>query len=75
MNEFPNIMTGRQAAEYLQLSYDVLRKKAAAGEIPGAKIGGTWRFSKRQLDEFIERGGSLASPSASPADAPEGSSP
>ena len=36
---FPEILTTKQAAEYLQLSADTIKSHAAAGMIPAAKVG------------------------------------
>jgi excisionase family DNA binding protein len=49
------ILTTEQAAEYLQLSVETVKRKARAGRIPAAKIGREWRFSRRQLLEWVER--------------------
>ena len=49
------ILTTEQAAEYLQLSVETVKRKARASMIPAAKIGREWRFSRRQLLEWVER--------------------
>lgn len=51
------VMTTRQAAEFLQLSEQTVKDKARAGEIPAAKIGRAWRFRKADLDAWLSRGG------------------
>jgi excisionase family DNA binding protein len=50
----PDVLTVEQAAEYLQVPERILLAKAREGVIPGAKIGRIWRFSQRQLLEWLE---------------------
>ena len=44
------ILTAEQAAEYLQLDPETVRRAARRGELPGARIGRRWRFRKQDLD-------------------------
>lgn len=50
-------LTSEQAAEYLQVNVETLRRWARTGEIPAAKLGnrGGFRFKKEDLDRFVER--------------------
>ena len=50
-----DIMTIREVAEYLKLNEKTAYRHAAAGKIPGFKIGGAWRFRRREIDKWIER--------------------
>jgi len=52
-----DVLTAKQAADVLQVSVQTVKAKARAGEMPAAKIGREWRFSRRQLLEWVERGG------------------
>lgn len=47
------IMTPREAAEYLSIHVRTLYRLAKKGEIPGRKVGGSWRFKKEALDEWL----------------------
>jgi excisionase family DNA binding protein len=47
------ILDIRQAAEYLQIKERTLYRLVGDGEIPGIKVGGQWRFSKRCLEEMF----------------------
>ena len=47
------IMTPREAAEYLSVHVRTLYRLVKHGEIPGRKIGGSWRFKKDALDEWL----------------------
>lgn len=51
---FPReIMTPREAAEYLNVHVRTIYRLAKRGEIPGRKVGGSWRFKKDALDEWL----------------------
>ena len=54
------VLTLDEAAAYLRVHPRTLRIKASEGEIPGAKIGKVWRFHRQQLEEWLRRGGALA---------------
>ena len=57
-----DIMTIKELAEYLKLKEKNAYKLAAEGEIPGFKIGGSWRFKKSEIDKWItEQSGKNAS--------------
>ena len=55
-----DILTAKEAAEYLKLSVETVKAKAREGLMPAAKIGREWRFSRRQLLEWIEEGGAMS---------------
>jgi excisionase family DNA binding protein len=47
-------MTVEEVSEYLRLAQSTIYKLLSEGKLPGRKIGGSWRFSRRALDEWIE---------------------
>jgi len=47
-------LTIRQVAAYLQVADRTVYKLAWAGELPGFKVGNTWRFKKEDIDRWIE---------------------
>ncbi len=47
------IMTPREAAEYLSVHVRTIYRLVKNREIPGRKIGGSWRFKKDALDEWL----------------------
>ena len=47
-------MTLKEAAEYLSVHKDTLRRKAKSGAIPAFKIGKDWRFNQASLEEWIK---------------------
>lgn len=50
---FPTVMTVNQVAEYLQVSRRTVYSMAAAGDLPGKKVGEQWRFFKPELDRWL----------------------
>jgi excisionase family DNA binding protein len=46
-------MTLIEAAEFLKMTPEGLRRKAACGEIPGAKPGRRWCFCENDLAEYL----------------------
>jgi excisionase family DNA binding protein len=48
----PNIVTAREVSQYLKLTESTIYKLASTGEIPGFKIGKSWRFD---MDEVLRR--------------------
>ncbi|MBI5967400.1 MAG: helix-turn-helix domain-containing protein [Deltaproteobacteria bacterium] len=47
------ILTPQDAAKYLSVHVRTIYRLAKKGEIPGRKIGGSWRFKKNTLDEWL----------------------
>jgi len=48
------ILTLKEVAEYLKLAEKTAYKLAAAGKLPGFKVGGSWRFQKEDVQQWIE---------------------
>lgn len=48
-----DIMDIRNAARFLQIKERTLYRLVGEGEIPGIKVGGQWRFSKKCLEEMF----------------------
>ncbi|MCZ6653125.1 MAG: helix-turn-helix domain-containing protein, partial [Planctomycetota bacterium] len=46
-------LTLEEAARFLKLSPEALRRKAKAGVIPGAKVGKCWCFYKPDLVDYL----------------------
>ncbi|MFQ5545453.1 MAG: helix-turn-helix domain-containing protein [Acidiferrobacterales bacterium] len=45
-----------EAAAFLKLSPEALRRKAKAGEMPGRKVGKRWCFIKSDLVAYVRSG-------------------
>jgi excisionase family DNA binding protein len=49
----PNFVTAKEVGRYLKLSESTIYKLAASGEIPGFKIGDSWRFDMEEILKMI----------------------
>ena len=57
MNIKEDMLTLTAAADFLQISPEVLRCHAKNGVIPAHKEGRTWRFSRKELESWRHNGG------------------
>jgi excisionase family DNA binding protein len=48
-----DIITIREVAEYLKLTEKTTYRLASEGELPGFKVGGSWRFKLKDLEKWI----------------------
>ncbi|MDH4188176.1 MAG: helix-turn-helix domain-containing protein [Nitrospira sp.] len=54
MSDQPDeILTIDQVAVFLKAGKRTVYRLAAGGEIPAFKLGGTWRFRRLELDQWI----------------------
>ena len=49
------ILTIKQVADYLKVTERTIYRLAAAKQIPAFKVGGSWRFSRADIDSWIKR--------------------
>lgn len=49
----PEVLTLAQAAELLSADEEAVASLADAGELPGRRIGETWRFSRRAILDWL----------------------
>jgi excisionase family DNA binding protein len=49
------ILTIKQVAGYLKVTERTIYRLAAAKKIPAFKVGGTWRFSRAEIDQWIKQ--------------------
>ena len=47
------IMTIGEVADYLKVTERTIYRLAGAKQIPAFKVGGSWRFSKKDIDFWI----------------------
>ena len=52
----PDVLTPKQVAEYLQLGRDKTYQMLRSGELPGVRVGRTYRIPRRLLEEWLARG-------------------
>ena len=57
------LLTSREAAEYLKISRATLQRLSRAGEIPAIRIGKLWRYRKSDLDAWADSQVSFPAPS------------
>jgi len=55
MDRVKEVMTLREASQYLGISPDTLYKYLSEKSIPAFKLGNRWRFKKDSLDCWMER--------------------
>jgi excisionase family DNA binding protein len=56
MSDLPNeILTIDEVASYLKAGKRTVYRLALNGQIPAFKLGGTWRFRRAELDQWIAR--------------------
>jgi len=48
-----DILTPREVATYLDVHVRTIYRLAKKGDIPCRKVGGSWRFKKEVLDEWL----------------------
>lgn len=48
------ILTIKEVAEYLKVTERTIYRLAAAKKIPAFKVGGSWRFSRADIDAWIK---------------------
>lgn len=57
MSTMHDVLTVKEAAEFLRCSPDTVKRRARAGELPASKIGRAWRFRRADLDRWLAEGG------------------
>ncbi len=48
-------MTNGEVAKFLKLKLKTAYALAARGDIPGFKVGGSWRFRRSEIEKWIKR--------------------
>ncbi len=48
------ILTIREVADLLKINEKTAYRLAGDGKIPGFKVGGSWRFRRTDIDQWIE---------------------
>ncbi|HLV00025.1 MAG TPA: response regulator [Acidobacteriota bacterium] len=53
-NQLPDsdVLDAREAAQYLKINEQTVRRLARDSEIPAFKVGGSWRFKRSSLDRW-----------------------
>jgi excisionase family DNA binding protein len=48
-----NIVTAKEVGHYLKLTESTIYKLASSGEIPGFRVGKSWRFDMEEIIKCI----------------------
>ena len=51
-----NIVTAKELSRYLNLSESTIYELAASGDLPGLKIGDSWRFEVKEILQLVKEG-------------------
>lgn len=57
-----DLLTVREVSSYLRKSRSTVYRLTRQGLLPAKKVGGTWRYSRRSLDEWLRSPESTPSP-------------
>ena len=49
------ILTIKEVADYLKVTERTVYRLAAAKQLPAFKVGGSWRFSRSDIDSWIKQ--------------------
>jgi len=52
-DQFGQVMTSSEAAEYLKMHVKTVCRLAKEGKIPAKKVGSEWRFLRTVLDSWL----------------------
>ena len=55
------IMTIGEVADFLKVTERTIYRLAGSNQIPAFKVGGSWRFSKADIDDWIKDQSSMKS--------------
>ena len=53
------ILTIREVSDYLKVTERTIYRLAAGKQIPAFKVGGSWRFSRSEIDQWIKSQSSM----------------
>jgi excisionase family DNA binding protein len=53
------IMTIKEVSDYLKVTERTIYRLAAGKQIPSFKVGGSWRFSRSEIDQWIKSQSSM----------------
>jgi excisionase family DNA binding protein len=56
MDASNDLLTVKEVSVYLRKSPSTVYRLTREGKLPGIKVGGTWRYSQKSLEKWIEAG-------------------
>ena len=51
----PELITIKEDADFLQIAEKTIYRLAAEGKIPAFKVGGSWRFKRKEIEDWLEK--------------------
>jgi excisionase family DNA binding protein len=48
------LITIKEVSEYLKVAEKTIYRMASEGKIPAFKVGGSWRFRRHEVQEWLE---------------------
>jgi len=51
----PELITIKEVADFLQIAEKTIYRLAAEGKIPAFKVGGSWRFKRNEIEDWLEK--------------------
>jgi excisionase family DNA binding protein len=54
-DDLPDVLTVKQAADYLRLNFNTVKRLLSQGKLPGRKVGRQWRIDKDDLKRYLEQ--------------------
>ncbi len=48
------LITIKDVAKFLQIAEKTIYRMAADGKIPAFKVGGSWRFKRKEIENWLE---------------------
>ncbi|MBX9726628.1 MAG: helix-turn-helix domain-containing protein [Rickettsiales bacterium] len=51
----PELITIKEVADFLQIAEKTVYRLAAEGKIPAFKVGGAWRFNRKEIQNWLEK--------------------
>lgn len=70
MDAGSDLLTVEEVSVYLRKSPSTIYRLVRHGHLPGRKVGGTWRFSRRMLEEWIRTSPIILPPETNDSPAP-----
>lgn len=55
LQDYPDVMSLKEVADYIHISKDTVRKACLTGELKHIRIGRLYKIPKEQLIEFFEK--------------------
>jgi excisionase family DNA binding protein len=65
------LMTAKELSQFLKLSESTIYKLVSNGEIPGFKIGDSWRFELEEIRKLIRESKNIAKRQREPVEEKE----